>query len=399
MKSLKKITEIMRGNILILFISWIFLDFGGYLVEKFEPVYYSYLGADSIIMGYLFFLYFGTQSILQVISGAWADTIGRKKIITTLTFFYSSTILIFALAPDWRFIALAIVLSNLSLIYQPALWAIIMDSLPKEKRASGFAITYLPLIPALIAPFIAGYFLHEMQIQHGEISGFILGMRILFGIYFLLALTASIVRLKLKETIKIRKRENITSAFVDGIRIWKKVNKNAKYVLYGEIVLGFVNGLTVPFYAIYAMEYMKLNPSLWGAIATIEISIASTLGIPMGMLADKYGKIYFFILGNFILPVEAYLFILGGSFFFIWGVLSGLTMAVVAPSFSGLLADYVPSEKRGRVMGSFQFFIGISAMLGAFISGYIYNFNHQLNFILLSITALIISIYYLFKIK
>ena len=135
---------ILAGNILLLFITWILLTFGGSLTQNFSSLYFRKLGANDEVIGYISSISFATMAALQLIGGSLADSIGRKRMVVTFTFLFAFSILIFAFAPDWRFILLATVISNLSLLYQPALFSIMMVSLPSTKRAFGFAITNIP---------------------------------------------------------------------------------------------------------------------------------------------------------------------------------------------------------------------------------------------------------------
>ncbi len=67
---------------------------------------------------------------LVVIPGGYiADIYGRRKLIVRFTWLIVFTSLLYALAPTWWFIAIALAIDGLVRIYIPALRAIFADSI------------------------------------------------------------------------------------------------------------------------------------------------------------------------------------------------------------------------------------------------------------------------------
>ncbi len=123
-----------------------------------------------------------------------ADKYGRRWLITTMTFLMALSNLFFALAPTWHFILIGTIIQSLCLIYQPALFAMVQDSLPPERRGMGSSI--IQLIHGAFntpGPVIAGFLMMEFGLE--------LSMRIIYFIVTTLFLIAALWRLKLKETI------------------------------------------------------------------------------------------------------------------------------------------------------------------------------------------------------
>ncbi len=219
--------KILRGNVLILFITWIMLSFGNNMVHRFDGIYFSALGASNVILGFMGALTFGMMALLQIPGGYIADIFGRRKVIVIFTFVMAFSNLIFAFAPSWEYIVVGLIITNVSLLYQPALFSIIMDSLPPKKRAEGFAITNLASLPSLIAPMIGGTLI--------LIYGVITGMRIAYFILFLLSLASAFLRLFLKETIEIKKKEK-REKFRESFKIIKKLNPKARGLIVGNML-------------------------------------------------------------------------------------------------------------------------------------------------------------------
>jgi len=70
---------VLSGNILLLFITWILLTFGGGLTQNFASLYFKKLGANDEIVGYISSISFATMAALQLVGGSLADSIGRKR--------------------------------------------------------------------------------------------------------------------------------------------------------------------------------------------------------------------------------------------------------------------------------------------------------------------------------
>ena len=266
-----------------------------------------------------------------------------------------------------------------------------MDSLPSDRRTFGFAITNLPQLVSIFAPPIGGYIVYKM--------GIIPGMRLNYLLYFLLAFSAALIRLRLKETLPFPLRKLELKKTIDkALKIWKSVKKEMHYVLYANITFNFVNGLTTAFFVLYATSYV--STFLWGITIAMVIGTQSLSGLWVSNIADKGFKKEFFIVGLALLSISNILFIFPSVvFLFIFAFMRGLGIAFHNPSKNSLIADFVSTEKRGRVMGSLLFFSYLGGMLGAFLGGHIYHSFHTLPFILSSWILLILCLflYYLFR--
>ena len=127
----------MRGNLLTLIVSWLFMYFTFALVSPFESPFIEELGAPPVVIGLMGSIGAAMLSLVRVPGAYIADKYGRKQIIVTMTFSISLSYLLYIFAPDWRFVLVGMIISNLSLIYQPALQAIHADSIPPERRGMG----------------------------------------------------------------------------------------------------------------------------------------------------------------------------------------------------------------------------------------------------------------------
>jgi MFS family permease len=221
----------MRGNLLTLIVSWLFVYFTFALVFSFESPFFRELGAPPFVIGLMGSTGAAILGIMRIPGAYIADKYGRKQIIVMMTFLIAFSYVFYVFAPDWRFVLIGMIISNLSLIYQPALDAILADSVPPEKRGMGYAATnVIPNIPTIFAPAAAGFLVQNY--------GLVPGMRIVYAIVVFCMLAASIIRLFfLKETIANPQKINlgdIKNAFRDSIgaivEAWKTIPTTLKFI-------------------------------------------------------------------------------------------------------------------------------------------------------------------------
>ena len=143
------------------------------------------------------------------------------------------------------------------------------------------------------------------------------------------------------------------------------------WVLINSIPIGYMN--VVPL--VYLVE-VGYNPSLIGAIYALG-AVANTIGyIPFGMLADKYGRKVFVIIGGF-LPFFSYAIfgltlnadwlifasILGGI-----GLAGGLGVAINSTALLPLLTEKTTDKNRTLLFGILQGFWIIAITIGSLLS-------------------------------
>jgi len=149
--------SILKGNLLVLIVTWVLMHFGYGMAFPFESPYIKALGASEYLIGIMYSIGYVILFLVRIPGSYIADKYGRKRIIAVMTFGVAIAYLFYALAFDWRLVLIGMIISNICLIYQPALEAITADSIPPEKRGLGFAMTrVIPEIPGVIAPAIAG---------------------------------------------------------------------------------------------------------------------------------------------------------------------------------------------------------------------------------------------------
>src|SRR6266571_8376531 len=152
------------------------LGFGEELWKKFLPKYLEALGASTPVIGL-----FGTaedffDAVYQYPGGWIADHLGRRRAFLIFIALSSAGYIVYLFSPWWPllFVALALVMAWQSMA-SPAIFAVIGDSLPREKRAMGFTLqSILKRLPIVIAPILGGALIASQGILKGVHTGLLI---------------------------------------------------------------------------------------------------------------------------------------------------------------------------------------------------------------------------------
>ncbi len=399
---LKSEFSFMRGNLLTLIVSWAFMYFTFALIMPFESPFIEELGAPPVVIGLMGSIGAAMLSLVRIPGAYIADRYGRKQIIVTMTFSIALSYLLYIFAPDWRFVLVGMIISNLSLIYQPALQAIHADSIPPDSRGMGFAASnVLPNIPTIFAPAVAGVLV--------ETQGLIQGMRIVYSIVFFCFISAALVRLfYLKETIhqpqKMRLRE-IGGAFRESIsaiaEAWSSMSQSLKFLTAAFLVSAFEEPMFRWFTALYVQDVIGIGGLDWGLVNSVSIAVTITLGLPLGKVVDKIPRKKAVILSYGIFLPSTILFIFSRSFTHVLVVFIMLAAGgcLIMPAYQALQADMIPKEKRGRIMGTIGTLNVMATIPASVLAGFLYGLDPAYPFLFQILLGVIVVLIILFAVK
>jgi MFS family permease len=376
LKSLRSEFSFIKGNYAVLVASWIVVDFASELPFAYFSLYALGLGATETILGVIGFSQFLALASLQFPGGYLADKYGRKWLISTMTFGVGLSFIIFALAPSWPFLLVGVVLMGIfNSTYQPALSAMVSDSLPPEKRGMGFSIVML-IAGASTTPSPAVASLLCAQF------GLMDGMRIAFGIVVVLFLFAGFFRFfLLKETVvnasKPRLKEIFLSyptALKESVGAWKKVPRSLIYLFssFSIMLIGF--SMIQLLFVVYATRILLIDEVLWGLlVASIPITTI-VLALPVGKIVDKIDRRIPILISMLVFGLSMGLFVNGDLTKVVATlILFGAGQVMLNASFGALQTDLTPKEQRGKVNGFMNFSTLIIMAAGSFIGGLLYE--------------------------
>jgi len=378
-----------RGNYLILILSWVLMDFAGELPGTYYSEFVKQLGATESIIGLIALFSLLALALVQFPGGYLADK-GRRWLVSTMTFGVALSYIFYIVAPNWHLILIGSVIQNLCLIYQPALLAMMSDSLPPERRGMGFSIINLIMSVATTpAPAVAIL----LVVQYG----FMPGMRIAYIIVTMFFIGAALLRLLLKESIenaqKIKPSEFFSSypkALKEGIAVWKVVPSSMLFLFLSSLLTRFSFALAQLYFMLYALHVLQIGKEAWGLAMIVLFLTMIIAAFPCGKLLDKIGRKIPLLISTIIAIPAVLLFLYGGvAGVFIAMPLTGLSQLLGMSAFMSLQADLVPKEQRGKVIGSSNFFNYIFMGLGSLAGGVLYEtISPQLPFLALIMFAI-----------
>ena len=366
----------IKGNYAVLVVSWLIMDFAMEVPATYYALYVMGLGASETVVGLIGLCYSLALASMQFPGGYIADRFGRKQIICTMTFGVALSYSLFALAPSWHFILLGSVLVAIfNSTYQPALTAMIADSLPPEKRGMGFSIVTLISTASttpgpIVAALLCGAF------------GLMPGMRIAYAMVVSLFLVAAVLRaLYLKETLEAHEKLDVVEllrsypvALRESIATFKKLSRSLTFLVLVAAMSAFGFYAIHPFLPVYAIRELSVGEVLWGLILTTIPITTVVFSMPAGKLIDKVGRKKPLLIAIAFFALSAYLFVLGGLPLLVSSLaLMGAGSVMSQASFSSLMADLTPMDYRGKVNAFFNFAASTAVAFGSLAGGFLYE--------------------------
>jgi len=395
LKELRRYFSLLRGNLLIIIVTWAFIEFAREATSTYYSKYVVGLGAPEMVPGLLQALYTSVYAIVAIIGGYVADRYGRKNIIAFFTFFVAFSYLLYATAPAWQWLIIAETTLALTSIYIPALQAMIADSIPPEKRGKGYSLTYLiTYLAAAPSALVAGM----LVARHGIVQG----VRITFFIASTCAIIAAILRtLFLKETLQNKNKKTtrgLREFLKDTLSSYKYAVKSMKkslvWLITAYTIFTFSFAACSKYWILYTVDEMGITNEQW-ALISFASSITYPLAIfPAGFIVDKIGRKKSWILSRILFAAATIIYLLTPKITTIKislptsiltlqkyhilitdFVMFALALGILGVAVSALQADLIPRELRGRTMAAISLLTSFLAIVpGNIYGGYTYQY-------------------------
>ena len=394
LRYLRREFNFVSGNVLILLIVWAVTDFAYLLPDTYYSRFVESLGASPFLIGAILSVPLFIMAFLQLAGGYWADKQGRRFLIISASFGRAIVFLIFAVAPTWHFILLGEILVGISTISQPALMAILADSLPPEKRGLGFSISMVVGATSILSPIVVGM----LYLKYGLIDS----MRIAYLIVSVCWFASGLMLFKLTETLKTEKSnaswtevfKQYPKALKECISVWKLVPKSMLYLLLIFTPVTFFIRMCMPYYVLYADHVLKIEMFQWAILQTFYSLVFYSLLLPTGKLVDVFGRKKPLLLSSIFFAFGIVLFMYGDVLrLYTYFALSAIGNALIFTAYPSLQSDLTPKEYRGKVMGFSNFIdylLGSGALL---LGGFLYeNVSPIIPFLLLLVTMIFTAV-------
>ena len=366
----------LERNVAIASAAVFLIGFGEELWKKFVPKYLEVLGATTPVIGL-----FGTMedffdAIYQYPGGFIADHLGRRRAFLIFITLSSLGYFVYLISPSWPFlfVALALVMAWQSMA-SPAIFAIIGDSLPRERRGMGFTLqSILKRLPIVIAPIIGGVLIASV--------GFVRGVHI--GLLITLALAAITILLvrKINVTISAAKATNIQG-------VWRSFHGALKRLLISDIIIRTCEGMTGVLTILYVTNVQRLSVAWYGTLIAVQMITSILVYLPAGKIADRVGRKPFVILTFLSFALFPLAIVVASSFtlMVVAFVIGGLR-EIGEPSRKAMIVDFADDNIRARSVGLYYLVRSLSITPAALIGGLLWKFAPQVPFVTAAVIGL-----------
>ncbi len=403
-------SQILHGNVLMMGLVSFFTDISSEMIYPLLPVFLTGLvpvGAVAIYIGLIEGISESVANLLKIFSGRFSDVIKKRKMLTVLGYGISTLF-----RP-----AMALAASGLHIvafrfadrvgkgIRTSPRDALISDSVDPSVRGLAFSFhRAMDHAGAVLGPVISILVIYAFWGRAlGQDRSAIASpeemhtLRWLFGASLIPGLFAMVMLiLKVREIAPpsagiVPSKSDITGN--DYRRL------SARFYCYLAIVAIFTLGNSSDLFLVYYAK-TKFDLSLIHLIGLwILLHISKILfSLPGGFLSDKLGR-RFAIVTGWILYATVYLgmAVVGKLGFFVllifvYGAYYGLTEGAER----AMVADFVPSDRRGKAYGLYHGAVGLAALPASLLFGFLWSrFGPQLSFTIGAILAGIATLLFL----
>jgi len=361
-------------NILVVSTTQIFETFFSTVYQSFWTLYLmEELGFSIPMVALLHTIQRSENLLFSLPGGILADRIGRKKVTLISAGTRIISPILYLLADSWEIIFLATIFVAMRSLGTPAYDAMVAESLPRSRMGTGYAVLNMcRRAPSLVGPFIGGVLMESMGLGPGTrlcFVGVLIGGIITFlARYFFL--TETLVR------SPVRGR-NFIQDFKEVIPILKG---SLRTMMISSILFQVSAGLSTGLLVVYITDPngVGLTVAQYGFLASLMGIVGFIMAIPGGTMADRYNRRKLISFGRSLSPITTLTWIYVRNYYQIIGLrmiqgigegisgtmggMGGAGGVAGGAAWSSLLADLVPSEKRGRYNGLLSSLSGIASL-------------------------------------
>jgi MFS family permease len=367
----------LERNVSIASAAVFLLGLGEELWKKFLPKYLESLGATTFIIGL-----FGTaedffDAIYQYPGGWLADRLGRRRAFLTFVAIASAGYLVYLISPSWPylFLGLALVMAWQSMA-SPAIFAVIGDALPRERRAMGFTLqSILKRVPIVIAPLAGGALIASL--------GIIKGIHV--GLVITLVLAGLTVLLLLRVNISVQ-----TSRTTGIVGVWRSFHGALKRLLVSDVIIRTCEGMTGVITILYVTNVQNFSVARYGTLIAIQMITSIIVYIPAGKIADRVGRKPFVIVTFLSFALFPLAVIAAPSFtILVVAFIVGGLREIGEPARKAMIVDFAQENVRARSVGLYYLVRSLSITPAAAIGGLLWRITPEVPFVVAGVIGLI----------
>lgn len=369
----------LAGNVLVTLGATLIVGMGEELWTRFMPKYLEVLGAGIGGIAVYGTLRDFLDSIYQYPGGWLADRLGRARSLMVFTLLSAAGYAVYEMSRSWQpILAGTLLAAAWTSLAQPAVFSVVGDSLPPQRRSIAFGLlAIVKRVPIIAGPLVGGWIILQ--------AGLPGGMKISFLISIALAAAAAIIIRRFYAEPRSGRR-NPASAF----SIWKSFPPYLKRLLLADCIIRWAEGMPSVYVVLFVINVLGYSALTFGFLTSLQTITSMLVYIPVSISADR-GNRRPFVLITFL-------------FFALFPLLLGIShssLSVVAafvagglrelgePARKAMIVDLAAPALRGRTIGLYYFIRGMAVFPASLAGGWLWTISPRAPFLAASALGLI----------
>lgn len=327
------------------------------------------LGVKTSIIGLIEGIAESTATILKLFSGWFSDKIGKRKPLVVCGYALSSLAKpLFYLANSWPFVLILRFLDRVGKgIRTSPKDAIIANSTEKENQGKAFG--YSRAMDPLGA--VIGLLIAAVVIAFGgqSVGGMTKPMyqKLVFIATIPALISVLLIIFFIKDSTPSGHKKSLPNLSLKGF--------DTQFKVFLVIIMVFTLGNSSDAFLILRAQQLGLSLfQIFMMLAMFNL-VTSLIAIPAGILSDKFGRHKVIITGWLVYGLIYLGFAFAEASWQVWALytLYGIYYGATEGVAKALVADVVPSEKRGTAYGLYNAAIGVCALPASYIAGILWQ--------------------------
>ena len=356
----------LERNVVVMSLAVFLFGAGEELWKSFLPKYLEALGASAAVIGL-----FGTtrdflDAIYQYPGGSISDRIGSRRALVLFAALAVVGYLIYAFSPSWPFMFAGLMFGMAwTSMASPAMFAMIADQLPRNRRTMGFTVqAILKRVPVMLSPAIGGLLIASL--------GLMRGMRVSLLVTAALALTAIFAQRRLYR-VRVEVGE---STPINLLAQFSALHRALKRLLVSDIFIRTCEGMVNVFIVLYATNVIGVTSLQFGVLVGVQMATSIAAYIPASRLADRYGRKPFVVATFFCFSIFPIAVALSHSFAaLVFTFVIGGLRELGEPSRKAMIVDLSDPARRGRTVGLYYLIRSLAITPASAIGGFLWKLD------------------------
>ncbi|HXG91413.1 MAG TPA: MFS transporter [Blastocatellia bacterium] len=354
----------LERNIAVMSAAVFLFGAGEELWKSFLPKYLEALGASAAVIGL-----FGTtrdllDAIYQYPGGHIADRIGNRRALILFAALAALGYLVYALSPTWQIVFIGLVISMAWVsMASPAIFAMIAEHLPKDRRAMGFTVqSILKRVPIMIAPTIGGLLIQSYGVLHGVRTS------------LFIAVALALVAILLQRRLYVAGSELKESTPIKLLAQFSAMDYALKRLLISDIFIRTCEGMVNVFVVLYVINVIGASSVQYGLLIAIQMGTSILVYLPAARLADRFGRKPFVVATFLCFSLFPLAVALSRNFaMLVVAFIIGGLRETGEPARKAMIVDLAEPTRRGRTVGLYYLVRSLSITPAALIGGLLWK--------------------------